>query len=321
MSRTKQIDIQRAILAALGGWLLALLLLFVSPGRDSTLRSLVADLLNPGQQVTLSGARQLQTLLQSHLFKNPEDPGNGAQISNRQQQQHELQTELRQALLKQSQLQQRLADARLVPFRGQPGLPIVLPELLEARILGIQRDAWQKSGLMLDGGLLAGLPESAFVIDRPQQLIDQGADARLQRGQPVYMARSVIGKISHVGRWTSTVQLVTDRDYRGRARTARRTKAGYLFGVESILEGTGSDLCRLKFIPSTEAVRVGDEVFTADENSLLRLPMYYGRIVKAELKPTAPHWDVWVEPAISEMKLEQVSVLRTQFQRERYLAN
>jgi hypothetical protein len=49
--------------------------------------------------------------------------------------------------------------------------------------------------------------------------------------------------------------------------------------------------------------------------------MYYGRVVRAELKPGEQEWTIWVEPAIAKIKTPTVTVLRTQLDGSRTVTN
>jgi len=113
---------------------------------------------------------------------------------------------------------------------------------------------------LLGAGDRAGITESALVLDDTRPLVDLGDDTGLSPGDAVYAGRVVIGKIAEVGRFSSTLRMVTDSEYSGRARLARRTSQGLVFGAEGTLVGDGSDLCRLKHI--SDPVNVGDEVVT-----------------------------------------------------------
>jgi cell shape-determining protein MreC len=118
-----------------------------------------------------------------------------------------------------------------------------------------------------------------------------------------------VGRIESVGRWTSLVRVVTDAGYRGRAQILRTTSDGSSYGPECILEGTGADLCRLRYLDRTESVEVGEEVFTGGRSASMPYPMYYGTIVRAELGPSDREWTVWVKPAVDPAMLQTVQIL------------
>jgi rod shape-determining protein MreC len=127
--------------------------------------------------------------------------------------------------------------------------------------------------------------------------------------------------LASVGKAVSTIQKVTDANYRGFAQLIRKTEAGFVFGAESVLEGQGQGLCLLRYVPGTEPVEVGDDVYTGDHNGSQPYPMYYGRVVRAELRPGDQEWTIWVEPAIQKIETPTVTVLRTQFDSSRTLTN
>ncbi|MEX1096161.1 MAG: rod shape-determining protein MreC [Planctomycetales bacterium] len=195
-------------------------------------------------------------------------------------------------------------------FPARPGAPLVVPDLFSATVLGEEAAALWRAGKLLDRGAADGVSESSLVLESEGPLVDQGTDAGLAAGQPVLAGRAVLGRIARVGRWTSALQLVTDPQYRGLARIVRRGERGVAFGPQGILEGDGSQLCRLRFVDTTAAVAVGDEVYTDDLEGLLPAPAYYGRIVEAESKPGAAHWEIRIEPAGPALDPREVSILR-----------
>ena len=152
-------------------------------------------------------------------------------------------------------------------------------------------------------------------------VIDQGRAAGMRESLPVMAGQCVVGKLSDVGRRISRVRLVTDPLYRGRARILRTVDDGYAYGPEGILEGTGEELCRLRYVSPKLSVRVGDEVFTADPLTSSSAPLYYGRIVKAELDENAHEWSLWIRPGCRFETLNTVQILQEQIATERILAN
>ncbi len=196
---------------------------------------------------------------------------------------------------------------------------LVRPQLVEARVLGEESATAWRGAKFLSVGARGGIAESALVLDDARPLIDLGRDADLSEGDAVCAGRIVIGKVAEVGRYSSTLRLVTDPAYTGRARLVRRTSQGLVFGAEGTLAGDGSELCRLKHI--ADPVNVGDEVFTGGTDGVAPLPMYYGRVVRAELPPGAGEWSVWVKPAAADEPLDAVLILRRAINAERLAAN
>jgi hypothetical protein len=322
MKRAKPTAVRPSLIATLASSVAAAGLMFAPAPVTNAVRVTVRDAVRPGQWAVQRAIDQA-----AELWSRSGAPAASAVHPDLNQQ--NIQAELADVQLRYRRLQienallheklERVIAEGISAYTGTAGRPLVVPELLEATVFGTEQSPAAGRGLLIDRGGPTGAIESAFVLDAPGPLVDQGEDAGLLTGQPVYAGRCVVGRIAAVGRWSSTVQRVTDAGYRGRAQLARQTPQGAAFGAEGILEGQGEPVCRLKFVSSTEPVSVGDEVYTGGRTGRLPYPMYYGRVTKAELKPGAPHWEIEVQPAVTEAVLKTVQVLREKLNPERVL--
>lgn len=173
---------------------------------------------------------------------------------------------------------------------------------LAARVLGRRARAFLVREGLLDVGADDGAQADALVID-------VGADRNVTPEQLVLSGGEVCGKVVAVDRWTSTVRPVTDPNYRDLVELAHGPGAGRgLTG--GVLEGTGDALCRIRLVPTTEAVAAGDWVYAAADEARGIGPLVYGRVERVERKPGSAHWDIWMRPAQRET-MAHVAVLRT----------
>lgn len=195
-------------------------------------------------------------------------------------------------------------------WRGKPGAPLIVDELLPATVLGAENVDLVRHGRLLDAGTSDGVRESSLVLDDPRPLIDQGESTGLSAGQSVFAGRCIVGRVARVGHWVSTVLPVSDPEFRGLARIIRGEGEQTVFGAEGLLEGSSDGLCRLKHIPATEPISEGDRVYTAGGDATGPAPMMYGTVVSAELATGATHWDVVVRPAVDAARVRTVQVLR-----------
>ena len=287
-------------------------------GLHSRFRGLVQDGMMPG----LTAVRGLRDGL-----GNWRDHRRQAQIGTEQRNEFEQQVaELRlreqRLLIENARSQDRIreleASTRL-PQAGSQSSPLVVNELLTTRVLGGETAARLQRRAILQAGEIDGVDEAAFVLDGGQPLLDTGMESGVDVGLDVYSGRFVVGRISRVGRWTSSLRLITDSEYQALARLGRPTESGMLWGTLGRLKGEGTSLCRLS-IDAKQIVSEGDLVFTGDRDGALPDPMLYGRVVKAKLRPGAVEWEIWVEPAAELDSLQKVHVLRQTLNPLRVLA-
>ena len=284
-------------------------LCFAPQSVTEPIRTHLRDAARPGQIV----ARVVVDFCQSELRHLDQNRQRDSRIAALQSEVNARKLRAQRLQIENALLHERLADIQklgFAPYRSTERRPLIDADLLTARVLGEETAGLWRAGQMLDQGKFSGVRESALVLEDAGLLIDQGADGDMATGQPVYSGRCVVGKIARVGHFSSTVQLVSDPEFRALAQLARQTTEGPAFGAEGILKGQGEELCRLTLINSTDPVEVGNVVYSGDRDGVLPFPMRYGTVVKAELKPGAPHWDILVKPAVSGVRQKTVQVLR-----------
>ncbi|MFK7821829.1 MAG: rod shape-determining protein MreC [Planctomycetaceae bacterium] len=232
-----------------------------------------------------------------------------------------LELKLRREQIQQATVREELDRTRKIgvaPFVAQTSTPLLLRDLLEARVLGRERELDRFASILVDLGTAGGAVKEAFVVYAAEPILDQGTTAGVTAGQPVYAGRCVLGRIIRTGRWTSAVQLITNPKYSGRAQLLRESEEGVQFGAEGILRGLGNGKCQLTGLPYTEPVNVGDTVYTGGRSARFPAPMYYGRVTKAELQ-AGQRWRIEVEPHLNPDKIQTVSILRESLNTTRVL--
>ena len=187
---------------------------------------------------------------------------------------------------------------------------LLIPQLIPARVLGQQAQAFLLTHDLLDVGRTQGALPNSFVIDEIPQLIDQGRDASVKPGRLVLAGSRVWGKVAEVGPHTCTVRRITDAGYRDLVQLATSREGRLHFSARGVLVGAGQRLCKIELVETTEPVAAGDLVFTADDG-VLQSPLLYGKIVKLDRKPGEAHWQIWMEPAVKpSAPPARVSVLK-----------
>jgi len=303
----------RSTLLTAAATLTAAASLFLSPrGVQRPLRNAVLDVVAPGQAWALSRYDSCRQLILARYARLT----SGARTSSTT---IAPETESRLSALEQACRRLRLENARLrdelslaekygvspVPGNLQP-LP-ELPTVVRAAMIGAGARAFAVEQL-LGAGRGQGLAESDVVVDESGPCLDQGSEAGLEPELDVLIGRCVVGRIASVGRWSATLEPITDPRYRGLAQIVRPSDQGGSFGAEGILIGQGSELLKLAEVPTTQSVRVGDEVYTSDRDRRFPIPLYYGRVVRVE--EAGRSWDISVRPAVRLSDLKTVAVLK-----------
>ena len=192
--------------------------------------------------------------------------------------------------------------------------PLLRACCVPARVLGRQARAFLVDQRMLDVGLDEGVRRDALVVQPSIHLIDLGRGAGIEPDQWVLGGGRVWGKIVEVGSQTSTVLTLTEAGYRDLVRLGEggRGDGPPRLGPEGVLEGTGEPLARIRLVPVTEPVVVGDAVYAAGGLGIAEQPLLCGHVVRVERPVGASHWDIWMQPAIPNAEPQEVVVVRAE---------
>jgi cell shape-determining protein MreC len=237
----------------------------------------------------------------------------------------EAQNELADLRRQNRQLADELAAIRLqIAARPQAasGDHLLRIASVEACVLGRQAMAFLGRQRLLDVGARSGVHLDALVAAAPSSLIDRGRDCHTTSGQLVLSGCRVWGRIAEVGQVTSVVRTVTEAGYRDLVRlgSPNSSSSGVRRGPEGMLEGTGELLARIRRVPVTEPVAVGDLVYAAAEQGQFSEPPLYGRVVRVERPVGAAHWEIWMESALAGDVPDRVAVLCSELNPERTAA-
>ncbi len=262
------------------------------------LRSAVHDLLAPGQCVLASAAPQ--------VISGPaaQSPATATDT------QWERQARYWQA--EAAKLRAELTEANRVPT--WPAAAIIpsqiQPQLRTARIIGWERGASDAApAAVVRAGSADHVAVNDLVLAPGESILDQGQAQGIAADDLVLAGRSIIGRISRTSRWTSTIQPITDPEFRGQAQIVRLLDGEAVLGAEGLLTGSKEGTCRLLHIGTTDPVAEGDLVFTSLRGVPLSPPLFYGTITRAELRPGEPEWSIEVSPARSGSPPSKVFVL------------
>ena len=200
-------------------------------------------------------------------------------LQNTSRENEQLRHENDELKLQVNQLQSKAAEAdrlaALLNFRqGQRNVP-----MLAARVIGTSADTSSQT-----------------------VYLDRGERDGIRRNMGVITPDGVVGKVIESYRDTAQVLLLTDKDSGVGAMLAESR-------IQSPVGGTGEPLLSMKYIPTDDAVNVGEHVVTSGMDRIFPRDLPVG--VVTEIKTGRPFQQVRVRPAANLQRLEEVIVLLT----------
>lgn len=132
--------------------------------------------------------------------------------------------------------------------------------------------------------------------------LDRGERDGIRRNMGVITPDGVVGKVIESYRDTAQVLLLTDKDSGVGAMLAESR-------IQSPVGGTGEPLLSMKYIPTDDAVNMGEHVVTSGMDRIFPRDLPVGVIT--EIKTGRPFQQIRVRPAANLQRLEEVIVLLT----------
>src|SRR5580704_4049940 len=163
---------------------------------------------------------------------------------------------------------------------------------------------WQQTALNLAAdnqqlrGLLKAVPENSisYVTARVIAnsggayvrtiLLNAGSDDRVARGQAAMTGEGLVGRLTEVGNRAARVLLITDLN----SRIPVTIESSH---VNAVLAGDNSERPRLLYLPSLDAVKVGDRVVTSGEGGVFPPGLPVG--VVSAIDAVGPRVEPYVE--------------------------
>jgi rod shape-determining protein MreC len=132
--------------------------------------------------------------------------------------------------------------------------------------------------------------------------IDAGTEQGVTPGMAVLAPAGGVGRIYKAYRGFSVVLLLTDGRFAADV-IIERTR------MRSVAEGTGNGLCRLKYVPSTQGVAIGDRVLFSGFDGSMPKGIFLGTVAGVEMPREGLFLKVKVQSAVNFQDLEEVLVV------------
>ncbi len=157
----------------------------------------------------------------------------------------------------------------------------------------------KQSGLAGVGATVIGRDPSNWV---QTVIIDKGSSNNLAVNMPVVEGNGVVGQIIATSPNTSQSLLITD-SASGVDAIIQRSRA------RGVVEGMGSQRCRLSFVQREEDIKIGDTVITSGMDGVFPKGLLLGVVSNIRNEKNALFQDVELAPSVNFAKLENVLVV------------
>lgn len=148
---------------------------------------------------------------------------------------------------------------------------------------------------------------AAHVVGKHEQpmrttiTLDVGANDGVQYNMPIVTDAGLVGKVIATNRQYAIGQILFHKDFRASAKI-QRTRA------DGILYWDGENL-RLKNVPRTQLVKVGDAVITSPFSSVFPPGIKVGVVSSAVIETNALFYQIIVQPSVDLAALDEVFVI------------
>jgi len=134
-------------------------------------------------------------------------------------------------------------------------------------------------------------------------LIDKGEIDGLKKDMVAVTPSGLVGRVYRVMPRTARIILITDRSSALAVRILRTRDEG-------ILEGTGMDRCRLKYIRKSTEIKAGDVLLSSGLDGIFPEGLTIGIISRVEKEGSGFFQEVEVTPATDLSRLEEITILQ-----------
>jgi rod shape-determining protein MreC len=153
------------------------------------------------------------------------------------------------------------------------------------------------------GLVIADIIRVSINASKGELTINRGTDDGIAQGQFVLGDNSIIGNISDVSQRTARIRLFTDPASRVAVRIGQ-------LNIDRLMLGSGSNIAKIRLLPTKHKVAVGDKVFAQKNPGFLDAAMIIGVVAQCKKDDRNPSlWDINVKPVCDIERLNTVTVI------------
>jgi len=136
-------------------------------------------------------------------------------------------------------------------------------------------------------------------------IIDKGKNQGMREKMPVITPRGIVGQIVEIDQWHSKVMIINDTNSSIDVNVDGKNTRG-------LLEGTGQNILKLKYVIKNDAIEIGDKLFTSGKDGIFPKGIPVGIVMTADRNKPGIFADVDVMPYNNFKQLDEVLIIKKQ---------
>jgi rod shape-determining protein MreC len=136
-------------------------------------------------------------------------------------------------------------------------------------------------------------------------IIDKGKSQGVREKMPVITAKGVVGQAVEVDQWHSKVMIINDTNSSVDVNIDGKNTRG-------LLEGTGQNILKLKYVIKNDAIEIGDKLLTSGKDGIFPKGIPVGIVMTVDRNKAGIFADVDVMPYNNFKQLDEVLIIKKQ---------
>ena len=136
-------------------------------------------------------------------------------------------------------------------------------------------------------------------------IIDKGKNQGVRVKMPVITPKGIVGQAVEIDKWHSKVMIINDTNSSIDVNIDGKNTRG-------LLEGTGQNILKLKYVIKNDAIEIGDKLFTSGKDGIFPQGIPVGIVITVDRNKAGIFADIDVMPYNNFKELDEVLIIKKQ---------
>ena len=136
-------------------------------------------------------------------------------------------------------------------------------------------------------------------------IIDKGKNQGVRMKMPIITPKGVVGQAVEIDQWHSKVMIINDTNSSIDVNIDGKNTRG-------LLEGTGQNILKLKYVIKNDAIEIGDKLFTSGKDGIFPQGIPVGIVITVDRNKAGIFADIDVMPYNNFKELDEVLIIKKQ---------